>query len=63
MVAIFDNENCDERVRLDFFSRQLFEKRHDIILHDKGQSFLADVIENMNRRMKDLHEINDEQGT
>jgi hypothetical protein len=49
--AVFDNRNCDERIKMDMFSRELFTKRHDIILHDTGNSFLVDVIAEMNKRM------------
>ena len=59
LVAMFDDRHCDERIRLDAFSRELFNKRHDIILHDSGNSYLADVIDEMNRKMKDLYDSTD----
>jgi len=58
-VAIFDYRHSDERIKLDIFSRELFNRRHDIILHDTGNSFLADVIDEMNKRMQDLYESKD----
>jgi hypothetical protein len=57
--VIFDNRNSEERIKLDMFSRELFNKRHDIILHDTGNSFLAEVIAEMNKRMQALYDSND----
>jgi hypothetical protein len=44
---------------LDAFSRELFNRRHDIILKDTGNSYLADVIDEMNIKMKELYDSAD----
>jgi hypothetical protein len=51
LVAMFEDRHCEERQKLDAFSRELFNRRHDIILKDTGNSYLADVIDEMNEKM------------
>jgi len=58
LVAMFDDRHCEERMKLDAFSRELFNRRHDIILHDTGNSYLADVIDEMNSKMQELYDSN-----
>ena len=53
---MFEDRHCEERQKLDAFSRELFNRRHDIILKDTGNSYLADVIDEMNIKMKELYD-------